>query len=188
MRTVILSINVTLDGMIEGSNGDLEWMRIDDELWEDINKTLGTVDTALFGRVAYQGFAEYWPAAAKNPSSPPHEVSFAHWIDKTPKVVFSRTLERVEWKNSRLAKGDIAGEIAELKRQPGKDILMFGGGSIASAFMKAGLIDVYRVTVYPVVLGDGKPLFKGPMDRIGLRLESEKTFASGAVGLRYQKA
>ena len=80
------------------------------------------------------------------------------------------------------------GEIAELKREPGKDILMFGGAAIASAFMKAGLIDVYRVTVYPVILGEGKPLFKERMDRIGLRLQSEKEFTSGAVGLRYQKA
>jgi riboflavin biosynthesis pyrimidine reductase len=137
MRTVILSINVTLDGMIEGSNG------------EGLLRALDREDTQ--GRVL-----------------------------EDPRAGGMEELEP--------GQGDIAEEIAELKRQPGKDILMFGGGSIASAFMKAGLIDVYRVTVYPVVLGDGKPLFQGPMNQIGRRLESEKTFASGAVGLRYRKA
>ena len=186
MRNVILSMNMTLDGFIEGPDGDLEWMRIDDELWADVNERLRTVDTALFGRVAYQGFAEYWPAAATNPSSPPNEVAFARWIEKTPKIVFSRTLEKVEWQNSRLVKGGIAEEIAALKRQSGKDILMFGGAEIAAAFMAAGLIDDYRVTVYPIVLGKGKALFKKVTDKINLRLLSAKRFESGAVGLRYQ--
>lgn len=187
MRNVILSMNVTLDGLIEGSDGDLEWTRVDDELWGYVNETLETVDTVLFGRVTYQGFAEYWPAAAANPSSPQPEMAFGRWIDNTPKIVFSKTLEKVEWKNSRLVKGDIAEEIASLKKQPGKDMVMFGGAAIAAAFMTAGLIDDYRITVFPVVLGEGKPLFEEVMGRTNLRLVSAKTFKSGAVGLRYRK-
>jgi dihydrofolate reductase len=188
MRKVIFSIQVTLDGFIEGSNGDLAWMIMDDELWAEVNELLQTVDTVLFGRVAYQGFAAYWPAAGTNPLSPPAEVAFARWIEKTPKVVFSTTLDQVAWNNSRVVKGNIAEEIALLKQQPGKDILMFGGAGIASMFMKRGLIDDYRIHVHPIVLGGGIPLFKDVTDKINLKLLNTKTFKSGVVGVHYQKA
>ncbi len=162
-------------------------MQIDDELWANVNETLRTVDTALFGRVAYQGFAEYWPAAAKNPASPQHEIDFARWIERTPKVVFSKTLQEADWKNSRLAKGDLTAEVTALRREPGKDILLFGGGKIAAAFMTAGLIDDYRITVYPIVLGEGKPLFTEVNNRMKLKLLGTRTFKSRPVALRYQE-
>ena len=188
MRKVILSIQVTLDGFIEGPNGELDWMTMDEEVWQEVKGLMGAVDTTLFGRVAYQGFANYWPAAATNPSSPKNEIDFAHWIEKTPKVVFSKTLDQVDWNNSRLVKENIAEEIARLKRQAGKDILMFGGAGIASTFMKLGLIDDYRINVYPIVLGGGIPLFKDVKDGMNLKLVKSKSFTSGVVGLHYQGA
>jgi dihydrofolate reductase len=188
MRKVILSIQVTLDGFIEGPKGELDWMVMDEELWEYVNDLLSTVDTTLFGRVAYQGFANYWPAAATNPLSPKNEIDFAHWIEKTPKIVFSKTLEKLEWKNSRLVKGNIVEEVAKMKQQPGKDLLMFGGAGIASTFMKLDLIDEYRIKVHPIILGKGIPLFKGIKDRMNLKLLKSKTFDSGVVGLYYKNA
>src|SRR5262245_3276395 len=107
MRKLILSIHETLDGFIEGPNGQLDWMNFDDEMWNYVNDLLSNVGTALFGRVAYQAFEKYWPAAAANPSSSKNEVQFAHWIEKTPKVVFSKTLEKAEWKNSKLIRENL---------------------------------------------------------------------------------
>lgn len=186
MRKVILQIGVSLDGFIEAPNGDLEWMFIDDELWQNVDELLGTVDIVLFGRTAYQGFEQYWPAAATNPKSPQNEVDFAHWIEKTPKIVFSTTLPSADWANSRLVKSDVAAEVAMLKQQPGKQILLFGGAGIAGTFMQLGLIDEYRIKIYPVMLGKGIPLFKDPQARFNFKLMSTRTFSSGVVEIHYQ--
>ncbi len=186
MRKLIFQIGVSLDGFIEAPKGDLEWMFIDDELWKNIDELLGTVDTVLFGRVAYQGFQQYWPAAATNPKSPQNEIEFAHWIEQTPKIVFSTTLLSADWANSRLVKSDIAREITSLKQQPGKNILLFGGAGIAQTFAKLGLIEEYRIKIYPVVLGNGIPLFKTPQDRTNLKQLTTKTFGSGVVEIQYQ--
>jgi len=188
MRKVILQMLVSLDGIIEGPNGELDWFIFDEEMWKDVNDLLSTVDTALFGRVAYQAFANYWPSVATNPSSPKSEIDFAHWIENTPKIVFSKTLEKVEWKNSRLVKENIAEEVSKMKQQPGKDLLIFGGAGIAQTFMKLGLIDEYRIRVHPIVLGRGIPLFKDLNDKHKLKLIKTKTFNSGVLSLVYQPA
>jgi dihydrofolate reductase len=188
VRKLILSIHETLDGFIEGPGGQLDWMNFDDEMWNYINNLLDDVGTALFGRVAYQAFSKYWPAAATNPSSPKNEVEFAHWIENTPKVVFSKTMEKAEWGNSKLIRENLAEEVIEMKRQAGKDLLLFGGASIASTFMKLGLIDTYRINVYPIVLGNGKPLFQGIKDKFNLKVINTKRFDSGVVGLHYEQA
>ncbi|MDQ3063810.1 MAG: dihydrofolate reductase family protein [Acidobacteriota bacterium] len=186
MRKVILSTNVTLDGFIEGPNGELDWMMMDEEIWKEVKALLSTVDTTLFGRVTYQGFESYWSSVPANPESPKGEVEFAHWIEKTSKIVFSKTLEKAEWNNSRLVKENIAEEISKLKGQPGKDILMFGGAGIVQTFMRLGLIDDYRINIYPIVLGSGISLFKNFEDRMNFKLLEIKTFNSGVVGLHYQ--
>jgi dihydrofolate reductase len=188
MRKLILSIHKTLDGFIEGPNGQLDWMNFNDEMWNYINDILNNVGTALFGRVAYQAFEKYWPAAATNPSSPKNEVQFAHWIEKTPKVVFSKTLEKAEWKNSKLIRENLAEEVLKLKQEADKDLLLFGGANIASEFMKLGLIDTYRINIYPTVLGNGKPLFQGVKDKFNLKAVKTRTFDSGVVGVHYEQA
>ncbi|MBC7892927.1 MAG: dihydrofolate reductase [Sphingobacteriaceae bacterium] len=186
MRKVILQINVSLDGFIEAPNQDLDWMYIDEEQWQTQRELRSTADTALFGRVAYQGFEQYWPGAATNPESPKQLVDFAHWIDETPKIVFSTTLSSANWANSRLVKSDIAAEIANLKQQPGKNLLLFGGADIDQTFINLGLVDDYRINVYPIVLGNGIPLFKNLNDRAKLKLLDTKTYQSGVVGLHYE--
>ena len=186
MRKVIFQIGVSLDGFIQGSNGDLAWMFINDELWQNIDELLGTVDIVLFGRAAYQEFEQYWPAAATNPKSPQNEIDFAHWIEKTPKIVFSTTLPSADWANSKLVKSDVANKIATLKQQPGKYILLFGGAGIAQTFMQLGLIDEYRIKIYPVVLGGGIPLFKDGTDRNKLKLLTTRMFSAGVVEIHYQ--
>ena len=170
MRKVILSNNVTLDGFFEGPNKELDWQIVDGENKEYAIDLLSKVDALLFGRVTYQLMADYWPAAATNPSTSKGDLEIADKMNNLPKIVFSKTLQRVEWNNSRLVKENIAEEISKMKQQSGKDMVIFGSGSIVSTFMQFGLIDEYRIILNPVVLGNGKPLFKGINDKNHLKL------------------
>ena len=126
--------------------------------------------------------ANYWPSPAAAKDDP----IIADRMNNLPKIVFSKTLEKVEWKNSRLVKENIAKEISKLKRQPGKDMVIYGSGSIVSALAQAGLIDEYRIFVNPIVLGSGKPLFKDIKNRLNLKLLNTKTFGNGLVLLCYR--
>jgi dihydrofolate reductase len=182
MRKVILSNLVTLDGFFAGPNGELDWFIVDEEFNEYANDLLGKIDAILFGRVTYQLMADYWPS----PSATRDDPIIADKMNNLPKIVFSKTLQKVEWNNSRLVKENIAKEIMKLKQQPGMDMVIFGSGSIVSNFMQLGLIDEYRIIVNPVVLGNGKPLFKGINDKHNLKLLKTKVLGSGAVILYYQ--
>jgi dihydrofolate reductase len=186
MRHVVLFSHVSLDGFTEGPDGGLDWITVDDEGWDAVIALQETADAALFGRVNYEGFEGYWPTAAENPSATPHEVAHARWLEQADRVVFSKTLETVNWKGTRIVRDDLAGAIASMKQQPGKDMLLFGGANIAQTLMKLGLIDEFHLMVNPVILGGGKPLFQGLTERIPLKLVNAKTFGSGVVALHYQ--
>ena len=182
MRNVVLSMQVSLDGFIARPNGELDWHLVDGEVNEYAKDLLNSFDTLVFGRVTYELMASYWPTAVTND---PAEAQIAERLNTLPKVVFSRTLKEVEWRNSRLAQGGIAEEILKMKEQPGKDIGI-GGTSIVTVLAPLGLIDEYRILVVPVVLGSGKPLFKDIKNSINLKLRKTKTFGSGLVLLDYQ--
>ena len=186
MRKVIYAMSVSLDGFIEAVNGDLSWSFIDEELHKHFNDLESTIDIHLYGRRLYEIMAAYWPTADENPSAVKVEIEYARIWKDMPKVVFSQTLDQVGW-NSRLVRGDIAGEVNKLKAQPGKD-MSIGGAEIAATFMQLGLIDEYWLYVHPVVLGGGKPVFRQLPDRISLQLVETRRFGSGVVLLRYQRA
>lgn len=188
MRKVILSNLVTLDGFFEGPNRELDWHIVDEEFNEYAIDLLSKVDALLFGRVTYQLMADYWPSAAKNPSTSKADLEIADKMNNLLKIVFSKTLQQIEWNNSRLVKDNIAQEISKMKQQSGKDMVIFGSGSIVSTFMQHGLIDEYRIIVNPVVLGNGKPLFKGINDKQNLKLLKTRLFDSGIVILFYEPA
>lgn len=182
---------VSLDGFVCGSDGELDWEAKDDEVGRYlIPELLSTVDTMLLGRVLYQGFEQYWPTAATNPSLPPDLIEFAHWVVNSPKVVFSTTLEEVSWNNSRLVKvkneDDIVQEVQRLKQAEGGDMVLFGGARIAETFVRLGLVDEYRIKLQPIVLGTGRPLFKDIKERMHLKLLKSKGFDSGVVALCYE--
>lgn len=128
----------------------------------------------------------YWPSVPSDPSASPYERDHAEWIEKTAKVVFSTTLKNVEWNNSRLVKENVEEEIKRLKQQPGQDIVILGSPRFAHTLMQLGLIDEYKITVSPIVIGSGLPLFQGVQEKINLKLIENKTFDSGAIGLVYQ--
>jgi dihydrofolate reductase len=182
MRNVVLSMQVSLDGFIARPKGELDWHLVDGEVNEYAKDLLNSFDTLVFGRVTYELMASYWPTAITND---PAEAQIAERLNTLPKVVFSRTLKKVEWRNSRLAQGGIVEEILKMKEQPGKDIGI-GGTSIVTVLAPLGLIDEYRILLVPVVLGSGKPLFNDIKDRIELKLRTTKTFGSGLVLLDYQ--
>jgi dihydrofolate reductase len=188
MRKAIVAMQVTLDGFIEGPNGELDWaMKEDEETWQDHFELMRSVDTLLLGRVMYPAYEKYWLSAPTSPSSTKSEIEYARLADRTQKVVFSKTLEKVEWKTTRIIKDHIAEEILKMKQQPGKDMLILGGAGLVSSFTNLGLIDEYHLVVNPVVLGGGKPLFKGVKERLKLKLIGTKTFRSGKVVLHYGK-
>lgn len=182
MRNIFAFDMVTLDGFFEGPNREIDWHVWDEEMNQFSIDQGKEIDTLLFGRVTYQLMAGYWPTPAGLRDDP----VTAAMMNSLPKIVFSRTLDKVEWQNSRLLKGDIAQQVSLMKQQPGKDMAIFGSGSIVSAFAQVGMIDEYRIMVNPVVLGSGNTLFRGLTDRLSLRLLRTRTFASGNVLLYYQ--
>jgi dihydrofolate reductase len=185
MRKVVYSMGVSLDGFIEGPNRELDWSTPDEELhrfWNDQARESGAF---LYGRRLYQLMADFWPTADADPSAPDYIAEFARIWRDTPKVVFSTTLEKVEW-NSRLVRDNIAEEVTRLKADSAGD-LDVGGPTLAASFMRLGLIDEYRPVVHPIVLGAGTPFFPALENRISLRLVETRTFGSGVVYLRYQR-
>jgi dihydrofolate reductase len=177
-----MQMELTLDGFYGGPKEEFDWFTLDQELWQLSFGYLSQIDTVLLGRKNYQGFASYWPTVATNPEASETDVRFSRWLDEVPKLVFSKTLQEAQWKSSRLVKDNLAEEVAKLKEQPGKDMLIMNSASVAQACMRHGLLDEYWLTIHPVTLGDGLPLFK---DRVSLKLLSAKMFNSGQVFLHY---
>jgi dihydrofolate reductase len=182
MRKVIFQMMVTLDGFFEGPNREIDWHIVDEEFNAYANDLLNSVDVLLFGRVTYELMASYWPTSSATTDDP----IIADKMNNLPKIVFSKTLEKAEWKNTRLVKGNIAEEVSKLKHQPGNDLAIFGSSDLALSLIPMDLIDEYRIIVNPVVLGSGKPLFKGINKRLNLKLLKTRTLGSGNVILYYQ--
>lgn len=179
MRTLFWQINVTLDGFMEGPNRELDDTAqfVDEDFDRYAGEMLTSIDAMLLGRVTYQLFAEYWPTA----SGPAAER-----LNELPKIVFSRTLENVNWRNSRLVKENVQEEVDRLKQSPGNELALFGSADLASTLMRFGLIDEYRIFVSPVLLGRGTPAFKDARDRVTLDLVREERWRSGIVALTYR--
>ena len=186
MRKVILLMHVSLDGFVAGRNGEMNWITIDDEIFKDANDLANSADLALFGRTTYTMMESYWPSVLTNSNSTERELEYAMWMENVSKIVFSTTLDKVEWNNTRLIKENITEEMMQLKQEPGMNMIIFGSPGLAHSFMERGLIDAYRVNVNPVVLGDGVPLFKNIRDRVNLKLSRSRTFPSGVLGLLYE--
>ena len=180
MRKLIAAINMTLDGFCNHTA-----MIADEELHRHYNELLGNGDALLYGRTTYQMMESYWPSLVKNPSGNKPMDEFAVLIDNISKIVFSRTLKNVEWKNTTLKKKVNKEEISVLKQEEGKYILA-GSPSLIVELAQLDLIDEYQLCVHPVVLGSGLPLFKNISNKMNLKLLKTKTFGSGAVVLYYE--
>jgi dihydrofolate reductase len=193
MRKIIAALQVSVDGFIEGPNGEMDWlMTTDEEVWKEEFEMLDHIDTLILGRKMYPGYAQYWMSVLANPNDPlpengsfasKYHIAYAAFADKTPHFVLSKTLDKVAWKNTQIIRH--VDEIRELKKKRGKDIYAVGGATLVSSLMNLGLIDELQLRVNPIILGEGKALFKDLKQRHSLKLVAAKSLRSGMVNLIY---
>ena len=183
MRKLIFAINTTLDGCVDHTKG-----YVDEETMEYFTRLTREADVQVFGRKTYQLMVPYWPEVLKDPSATKADAEFARAFDSINKVVFSRTLERAEGKNTRIVRTNLRDEILKLKQEPGKNILV-GGVEIPSQLIQLGLVDEYLFVVGPIVAGAGRRLLEGASlpEKLQLKLIESKLFKSGSVALHYAK-
>ncbi len=185
MRKLIYSMGVSLDGFIAGRAGEIDWSAPDEELHRFHNEQTREIGVHLQGRGLYE-VMRYWDTVEENPAAADVEVEFAGIYQAMPKLVFSRTLARVDG-NARLARAPVADEVARLKAEPGRDLAV-GGAGLAAALVRANLVDEYRVFISPVVLGGGTPYLPTLEARIDLELVETRTFGSRVVYVRYRRS
>jgi dihydrofolate reductase len=178
MKKVILDLAVTLDGFIEGPNGEIDWCIMDDDM--DFDGFLSGIDTIFYGRVSYEAWGNFQPDENANPA----EKALWNGVHSKKKYVFSS--QNKENDNAIFINSDISDKVLELKNQSGKDIWLYGGASLIKTFIQLNLIDIYRISVHPTVLGNGKPLFEDLKNRIELKLLETNIFKSGVVQLIYE--
>lgn len=178
-------MQMSLDGFIEGPGGAMDWLTSGGEDWKEMFKDLESVDTHLLGRKMYPGYSAYWRSLLTDPSGPKDEVAYAKLADRTPHIVFSKTLNTVDWQNTRIAIDPVA-EINRLRQEPGKDMVIWGGAEMAASFINLGLVDKYRIALNPTILGGGKPLFNNISERRKLKLIEARPLKSGTTVLWYE--
>jgi dihydrofolate reductase len=183
MRKLIVFNQMTLDGFIADRNGDMSWAHKQDAEWNEfVQGNASGGGELVFGRITYELMASFWPTPMAIKNLP----AVAEAMNKMPKVVFSRTLEKASWNNTKLVKGDIAAEIRKMKTEPGPDMVIFGSGSIISQLAQEGLIDEYQMVVNPIVLGKGKAMFEGLKEKLMLKRTKTRIFGNGNVLLCYE--
>ncbi len=186
MGRLIAFDNVTLDGYFAGANGDISWAKghRDPEFNAFVAENAVGGGTLLFGRITYELMAGYWPT----PLAAQNDPVVAERMNNLSKVVFSRTLDKASWNNTKLVKGDMAAEVRKMKKEPGKDMAILGSGSIVSQLAQEGLIDEYQIVVNPVALGKGRTMFDGLKEKLTLKLTKTRAFSGGNVLLFYEPA
>jgi dihydrofolate reductase len=183
MPRLVVFNQVSLDGYFTDQNGDMSWAHKDDAEWNafaaDNAKGGGVL---VFGRITYELMASFWPTPIAMENFP----AVAEGMNSLPKVVFSRTLDKASWKNTKLVKSGMAAEIRKMKKEPGKDMTILGSGSVVSQLAQAGLIDEFQVVMNPIVLGKGRTMFEGVKQKLTLKQTKTRTFGNGNVLLCYE--
>lgn len=188
MRKVIASINVTLDGYMSGPNCELDWHfeKWGPDLARAFGQQLADADTILLGRVTYSAMARYWPQKAYDYSFSREDIAFADMMNSYNKIVFTKTLTEPSWSNTRLVSGSLKTAIQKLKKQRGKDMIIYGSGKLIDSMVQLQLIDEYVLWIHPVILGRGKALFQLVSQKLPLQLIRTHHFQSGVVMLCYE--
>lgn len=182
-----MSMQVSLDGFIEGSDGDMSWMaKNDEEQWTDLFEMLQSVDLFLLGRIMWPAYRDYWKKALTSSTASCNEIAYAKLSEKTRHIVFSQTLDDSQWENTTIIKEPVLEEVAKIKNSPGKDIQVVGGAKLAATIIEAGLVDEYRLIINPVIIGEGKSFFRNQHSKQSLQLISTKILSSGVIIARYQ--
>lgn len=178
-------MHVSLDGFVAGTNGEMNWITVNDEIFTHVGKRISQGDTALYGRVTYQLMESYWPTAADKPNASKHDIEHSKWYSQVHKVVLSKTLNEQNLTNTTIIKDQLVERIQKLKQQEGNEILFFGSPTATHALMKENLIDGYWLFVNPIILGKGIPLFEGIQETTKLKLLGTKAFDCGVTELNY---
>lgn len=186
MRELVLFMHASLDGFTTDSEGKMDWINVDEEMFDYAGQRTKESDIALYGRVTYQLMESYWPTAADKPNATKHDIEHATWYKQVDKVIVSTTLKGTDHPKTKIISENIAAEIRKLKEAPGNEIIMFGSPTLAHSLMEENLIDHYWLFVNPILIGQGIPLFKNIKNIVKLNLLASKTFASGVVCLHYE--
>jgi dihydrofolate reductase len=185
MRKIISFMHISLDGYVAGLNGEMDWIKVDEEIFNYVGKRISEGDTALYGRITYQMMENYWPTAGDKPAATKHDIEHSKWYNKVHKVVLSRTMKAPGLTNTKIISDNLAGIINEIKQQTGKDILLFGSPTATHSLIQLNLIDGYWLFVNPIILGRGIPLFVDIKDKIKLKLLTTRQFTCGVTELNY---
>ncbi len=197
MRKIISFMHISLDGFVAGPNGEMNWIKVDEEIFDHVGKRISEGDTALYGRVTYQMMEGYWPTAGDEPTASTHDIEHSKWYNKVNKVVLSKTMHPDRYRdaglpagqaglaNTKIISDNLSASIDEIKQQPGKDILLFGSPTATHSLIQLDLIDGYWLFVNPIVLGKGIPLFVDIKDKIKLNLLTTRQFTCGVTELNY---
>lgn len=178
-------MHMSLDGFVAGSKGELNWVKVDEELFSYVGQRISRGDTAMYGRVTYQMMESYWPTAADQPTATQHDIQHSKWYKHVHKVVLSKTLQGNEANKTECISDNLIDRINKIKQQEGEDILLFGSPTATHSLIQLGLVDGYWLFVNPIILGKGIPLFADIPDRINLNLLSSRSFTSGVTELNY---
>ncbi len=187
MRNLIFFMHASLDGFVAGPNGEMNWIKLDEELFDFVATMTDTADTALYGRVTYDMMQSYWPKAGEQPNATKHDKEHSAWYNKVSKVVLSTTMNESGLTNTKVISDELTENINKIKNQGGKNILIFGSPGASNSLLALGLIDEFWLFVNPIILGRGKPLFTGINEAIKLKFAESKTFACGVIALHYCK-
>src|SRR4030095_1723852 len=184
MRKIISFMHISLDGFVGGLNGEIDWVKVDDEIFDFVGKRISEGDTALYGRVTYQMMENYWPTAGDKPKATRHDIEHSKWYNKVHKVVLSKTLKEADLTNTKIISDNLSDRINEIKqsRNGGStDILLFGSPTATHSLMHLNLIDDSWLFVNPIILERGIPLFADIKDKIKLKLLTTRQFTSGVT-------
>jgi dihydrofolate reductase len=191
MRSLVYFMHASLDGFVAGTKGEMNWITVDDEIFDFVSTITEQADTALYGRVTYQMMEAYWPTAGEKPNASKHDKEHSVWYKNVSKVVLSTTMNETGLRNTKVISNNLLENINQLKQSGdggSKNILIFGSPRASHSLLQLGLIDEYWIFVNPILLAQGIPLFKYVTNSVKLKLVESKTFTSGVVALHYRKA
>ena len=188
MRKIISFMHVSLDGFVAGPNGEMDWIKVDEEIFDYVGKRISEGDTALYGRVTYQMMESYWPTAADQPNASKHDIEHSKWYSQVHKLVLSKTMKGAELDNTEIISDNVSERINEIKESSNgrsEEILLFGSPTATHSLMGENLIDGYWLFINPIILGEGIPLFANIRDKVKLQLVNTQSFSSGVTELSY---
>ncbi|GET24286.1 dihydrofolate reductase family protein [Prolixibacter sp. NT017] len=191
MRKIISFMHISLDGFVAGPNGEMDWINVDEEIFDYVGERISEGDTALYGRVTYQMMEDYWPTAGDKPTASKHDVEHSKWYNQVHKIVLSKSMKDADLPDTTIISDNLTARINEIKQSHdggSKEILLFGSPTATHSLIQLDLIDGYWLFVNPIILGRGIPLFAGIKDRTKLNLVTTRPFTSGVTELNYTVA